>query len=157
MYDMCGVVYCSQYCFFLFKRKTAYEMRISDWSSDVCSSDLIVDTLANTIGRAKLYVGRVSEQDDLGAPEPVDEGDPADVLDLLGTEDERSRMLASHGPNDGVAREGYLVGVSRGRLEGREDGVHADPRNRLEPTDRGRAALRERVCAYVLYSVEAEA
>src|SRR3546814_7884265 len=26
--------------FFLFKRKTAYEMRISDWSSDVCSSDL---------------------------------------------------------------------------------------------------------------------
>src|SRR3546814_4884724 len=27
------------YCFF-FKQKTAYEMRISDWSSDVCSSDL---------------------------------------------------------------------------------------------------------------------
>src|SRR3546814_9892235 len=27
-------------CFFCFKRKTAYEMRISDWSSDVCSSDL---------------------------------------------------------------------------------------------------------------------
>src|SRR3546814_15181061 len=31
----------SVYCFvFLFKQKTAYEMRISDWSSDVCSSDL---------------------------------------------------------------------------------------------------------------------
>src|SRR3546814_9704727 len=29
--------------FFLFKQKTAYEMRISDWSSDVCSSDLIGD------------------------------------------------------------------------------------------------------------------
>src|SRR3546814_8103747 len=28
------------WCFFLFKQKTAYEMRISDWSSDVCSSDL---------------------------------------------------------------------------------------------------------------------
>src|SRR3546814_16118696 len=27
-------------CFFLFKQMTAYEMRISDWSSDVCSSDL---------------------------------------------------------------------------------------------------------------------
>src|SRR3546814_12146180 len=27
--------------FFCFKQKTAYEMRISDWSSDVCSSDLI--------------------------------------------------------------------------------------------------------------------
>src|SRR3546814_8435003 len=28
--------------FFFFKQKTAYEMRISDWSSDVCSSDLCV-------------------------------------------------------------------------------------------------------------------
>src|SRR3546814_10921904 len=32
--DCCG--------FFFFKQKTAYELRISDWSSDVCSSDLIV-------------------------------------------------------------------------------------------------------------------
>src|SRR3546814_14493557 len=29
-------------CIFFFKQKTAYEMRISDWSSDVCSSDLAV-------------------------------------------------------------------------------------------------------------------
>src|SRR3546814_7150712 len=28
------------YVFFFFKQKTAYEMRISDWSSDVCSADL---------------------------------------------------------------------------------------------------------------------
>src|SRR3546814_9614760 len=28
------------FCVFFFKQKTAYEMRISDWSSDVCSSDL---------------------------------------------------------------------------------------------------------------------
>src|SRR3546814_8734189 len=28
-------------CIFFFKQKTAYEMRISDWSSDVCSSDLL--------------------------------------------------------------------------------------------------------------------
>src|SRR3546814_8379268 len=33
---------CSLFCFF-FKQKTAYEMRISDWSSDVCSSDLQTD------------------------------------------------------------------------------------------------------------------
>src|SRR3546814_3391991 len=31
---------CRFVCFF-FKQKTAYEMRISDWSSDVCSSDLV--------------------------------------------------------------------------------------------------------------------
>src|SRR3546814_9241569 len=35
---MCvGVIFM---CFFFFNQKTAYEMRISDWSSDVCSSDL---------------------------------------------------------------------------------------------------------------------
>src|SRR3546814_8682117 len=33
---------CWYVCFFFFKQKTAYEMRISDWSSDVCSSDLEV-------------------------------------------------------------------------------------------------------------------
>src|SRR3546814_7540620 len=32
-------MFCVLY-FFFFKQKTAYEMRISDWSSDVCSSDL---------------------------------------------------------------------------------------------------------------------
>src|SRR3546814_8539823 len=31
---------------FFFKQKTAYEMRISDWSSDVCSSDLRIGTIA---------------------------------------------------------------------------------------------------------------
>src|SRR3546814_12866120 len=34
------VFHVSVYFFFFFKQKTAYEMRISDWSSDVCSSDL---------------------------------------------------------------------------------------------------------------------
>src|SRR3546814_4250970 len=33
-------VYALYIHFFFFKQKTAYEMRISDWSSDVCSSDL---------------------------------------------------------------------------------------------------------------------
>src|SRR3546814_8481972 len=32
-------------CFFFFKQKTAYEMRISDWSSDVCSSDLLASAV----------------------------------------------------------------------------------------------------------------
>src|SRR3546814_6481602 len=34
---LCSVLF----IFFFFKQKTAYEMRISDWSSDVCSSDLL--------------------------------------------------------------------------------------------------------------------
>src|SRR3546814_5534821 len=36
-------VLCGEFLFFFFKQKTAYEMRISDWSSDVCSSDLSGD------------------------------------------------------------------------------------------------------------------
>src|SRR3546814_9440862 len=35
-------LFCLFFFFFFFKQKTAYEMRISDWSSDVCSSDLVV-------------------------------------------------------------------------------------------------------------------
>src|SRR3546814_6931301 len=38
-YIVCFVV------FFFFKQKTAYEMRISDWSSDVCSSDLLLQEI----------------------------------------------------------------------------------------------------------------
>src|SRR3546814_2908457 len=37
---MYSVVFVYFFLFFFFKQKTAYEMRISDWSSDVCSSDL---------------------------------------------------------------------------------------------------------------------
>src|SRR3546814_8040631 len=37
------LVFLYSYLFFFFKQKTAYEMRISDWSSDVCSSDLFVE------------------------------------------------------------------------------------------------------------------
>src|SRR3546814_5607899 len=35
--------------FFFFKQKTAYEMRISDWSSDVCSSDLLFAAIAGVL------------------------------------------------------------------------------------------------------------
>src|SRR3546814_3175751 len=36
--------------FFFFKQKTAYEMRISDWSSDVCSSDLLAPRYSDRPG-----------------------------------------------------------------------------------------------------------
>src|SRR3546814_4819605 len=50
-YCVLGYIMCTYGCcinglfivfIFFFKQKTAYEMRISDWSSDVCSSDLLV-------------------------------------------------------------------------------------------------------------------
>src|SRR3546814_9077568 len=69
-------------CFF-FKQKTAYEMRISDWSSDVCSSDLLVAQRAGDGGR---LAGR-----DLGVPgiavdrrDRLEAGLPHDGCGLLG-------------------------------------------------------------------------
>src|SRR3546814_2732652 len=69
------------FCCFFFKQKTAYEMRISDWSSDVCSSDLEGDAaarLGDIVQRpgeafrrrrdlnARLAVGTVVDDDDNG-------------------------------------------------------------------------------------------
>src|SRR3546814_18135628 len=51
--------------FFFFKQKTAYEMRISDWSSDVCSSDLI---------------GIVAQAKDRLAGRAVGDGHPAVIV-----------------------------------------------------------------------------
>src|SRR3546814_13084156 len=55
-------------CVFFFKQKTAYEMRISDWSSDVCSSDLqtiaftdvevnALEQPAAALNKAKVFIG----------------------------------------------------------------------------------------------------
>src|SRR3546814_6582365 len=42
---------CRVACIFFFEQKTAYEMRISDWSSDVCSSVLVRVCLLLNLGR----------------------------------------------------------------------------------------------------------
>lgn len=91
----------------------------------------LADTLANTIGRARLYVGRVSDQDEMGAPVPVEDGDNADVLDLLGSESERAQMLARFGVNDFIAGEGWLVGMPKQFLVVQEE--PEDPMFRLAP------------------------
>src|SRR3546814_2013349 len=41
--------------FFFFKQKTAYELRISDWSSDVCSSDLNINLSAGRLNNPNNY------------------------------------------------------------------------------------------------------
>src|SRR3546814_1582525 len=56
--------------FFFFKQKTAYEMRISDWGSDVCSSDLInlqaAERVASEIGSDALALKTdVSKKEDV--------------------------------------------------------------------------------------------
>src|SRR3546814_14514434 len=99
------------YSFFFFKQKTAYEMRISDWSSDVCSSDL--DRRAADGVHRTLFVDRLAN----------DVEDAAERLRAAG-----HRYLRA-GVGDGLA-PGQAVGrVHRDR----EDGVLAEVLRALEP------------------------
>src|SRR3546814_9528050 len=52
--------------FFFFKQKTAYEMRISDWSSDVCSSDLDAATRVEATDGDHAHRPQGQRQDDDG-------------------------------------------------------------------------------------------
>src|SRR3546814_8376313 len=59
---------CLMLCFviFFFKQKTAYEMRISDWSSDVCSSDLADPAVRGSRERF-VPLGRIGRPEDMAA------------------------------------------------------------------------------------------
>src|SRR3546814_3087835 len=84
-------MFCCLFVFFFFKQKTAYEMRISDWSSDVCSSDLKGD------GRARFRKAVVCRQWLAG-----DRRDPA--LD-------RGDGGCHHEPSSGLARAAGKQGL----------------------------------------------
>src|SRR3546814_6259391 len=79
--------------FFFFKQKTAYEMRISDWSSDVCSSDLdlLPDHLHALLDREERPLAGIHRDSD---DECVDDAGPAqdDVHMAVGDRVERSRV-----------------------------------------------------------------
>src|SRR3546814_6608434 len=60
------MIWLFSYCVFFFKQKTAYEMRISDWSSDVCSSDLNLPELLG-IRKTAQCGHAIGESDVLGS------------------------------------------------------------------------------------------
>src|SRR3546814_20996605 len=68
--------------FFFFKQKTAYEMRISDWSADVCSSDLF----AVGLGQRRVVVARhLGQGDGVGqVHQPAHHRDRLDPQRILG-------------------------------------------------------------------------
>src|SRR3546814_9958126 len=84
------------YMFFVVKQKTAYEMRISDWSSDVCSSDLL-----ETLGIGDAHVAQLVVQplasdehgDAIAAVAELDRGAQHHLLLALG-KDDALRILA---------------------------------------------------------------
>src|SRR3546814_3129612 len=73
----------SLFAVFVFKQKTAYEMRISDWSSDVCSSDLTPADQPPRQGYPDAYPGGVYPPDGSGTaqPEPPPVQQPPERLD----------------------------------------------------------------------------
>src|SRR3546814_6475001 len=80
---------CDDFFVFFFKQKTAYEMRISDWSSDVCSSDLLVSgeidaahSLYGLIYAVHLGIGGVA---------------PTDMAVLMGLNQNGQSINLSHG------------------------------------------------------------
>src|SRR3546814_16484955 len=82
--------------FFFFKQKTAYELRISDWSSDVCSSDLAAGSTCD-----------VAEGEGVEAcvldPPIVDDDilrDRVDALDEGGRADDDLDLAGAEGAND---------------------------------------------------------
>src|SRR3546814_9206004 len=117
--------------FFLLKQKTAYEMRISDWSSDVCSSDLLAPRLgadAHPVDRGMRGQRAVGLDRDLEAAR-VERRDQR-VIDLEhrlapGEHDETMRVRRAPETLDG--------GDEAGRLG----------------EQIGRASWRGRVCQYV--------
>src|SRR3546814_9633320 len=75
--------------FFFFKQKTAYEMRISDWSSDVCSSDLTNYQVSRNTASPKL----VSVSRDFVRDLPID-WEPRGDQAVLSVEDWRVALSA---------------------------------------------------------------
>src|SRR3546814_1176659 len=68
---------------FFFKQKTAYEMRISDWSSDVCSSDLFPRIAFELLHAEADALGVAVDADDLHLDRVTDVDDFARVVDAL--------------------------------------------------------------------------
>src|SRR3546814_2775264 len=83
---------------FCFKQKTAYEMRISDWSSDVCSSDLLY---ADELGE-RGYLNRPAE---LGAHPAALRENGADLVAETGRL-ELGHKVAHHAAGDLVVEDG---------------------------------------------------
>src|SRR3546814_10942238 len=70
--------------FFFFKQKTAYELRISDWSSDVCSSDLVGKDVGELAGLDRSYgvvVRDAAEQEQSIVPADIMLNTIGDLLD----------------------------------------------------------------------------
>src|SRR3546814_1777116 len=105
--------------FFFFKQKTAYEMRISDWSSDVCSSDLAA-------------VGGEIERAAIARP-------AQGTAVVIGAESQLARRAAGRGDEKDLLEARLEIALAIGAI-----GEEVADFEQI-----GRASRRERVCQYV--------
>src|SRR3546814_12484670 len=129
--------------FFFFKQKTAYELRISDWSSDVCSSDL---------GKAERNQ-RQTQLPPPGGHAPLHRHGRRVTPAPTFRQAARSRRLALAPPR-GEQELGIAIGLFAALEHQIAGGVEGSPvkagRHRLiERIELGRESCRERVCQYV--------
>src|SRR3546814_18091822 len=133
--------------FFFFKQKTAYEMRISDWSSDVCSSDLYVAYIV-TPWAANRWVKRPAPTGGI-----LDDGSEAESE--ANTHEERKPdklrdvylWLIKPLQERSSARRALMIGAILALLLSAAQGGWQF----IRPSggESGRASCRERVCEYV--------
>src|SRR3546814_5180625 len=81
---------------FFFKQKTAYEMRISDWSSDVCSSDLAVKLVAVQHQQAAPVGGHVDAMLDYLDPAEVEPGIVPEQFVMVARNVDDARAVLGH-------------------------------------------------------------
>src|SRR3546814_9547296 len=104
--------------YFVFKRKTAYEMRMSDWSSDVCSSDLEVRMRVDDAGCTP-FAGAV---DDAHAGREIDVR--ADSDDLAGGHKDGSPVYPLAGAGEDRRADDRGVGGGADRKSTRLNSSH---------------------------------
>src|SRR3546814_15083820 len=126
---------------FFFKQKTAYEMRISDWSSDVCSSDLVQH--AAVLG-AGIMGGGISYQS-ASKGVPVIMKDIADKALDLGMEEANKLLSKQVGKKLTAEKAGHILSTIRPTLNyGDFQTIHIF----VEAVEIGRASCRARVWQY---------
>src|SRR3546814_2097076 len=111
--------------FFFFKQKTAYEMRISDWSSDVCSSDLLPIIYSDSGNKVGAYLllepteqSRVGARWRFGGKNELDAAFGLDAGDSLA-------LLCSGKSGIGSALSSLANNCQLGAINGDDDSHHA--------------------------------
>src|SRR3546814_4479736 len=134
---------------FFFKQKTAYEMRISDWSSDVCSSDLVIPVDEEKIGYLNWGDHRAFLWMKPGADLTVELDGADGQITFDGQMADANALLEELKLKDTPV---FLSGSKRVAVGEMQDGVIRPFMEQLaahRTTKIGRASGRERVCQYV--------